>query len=60
MGNTMVTKSESENKPLDKQTKREILESICTQKGWLITSKKATSLNRASKDILIDWHNDLI
>ena len=53
----MVTKKET---PLDKQTKREILESICTQKGWLITSKKATSLNRASKDILIDWHNDLI
>jgi|TARA_R110001583_G_scaffold80833_1_gene216388 ribosome biogenesis GTPase A len=57
MGKTMVTKKET---PLDKQTKREILESICTQKGWLITSKKATSLNRASKDILIDWHNDLI
>tara|TARA_R110002012_G_scaffold226577_2_gene398738 strand:- start:187 stop:351 length:165 start_codon:yes stop_codon:yes gene_type:complete len=49
-----------ETKPLDKQTKREILEQICTQKGWDIKSDLATSLNRSSKLVLIEWHKDLI
>jgi len=57
---TMVTKSESENKPLDKKIKREILEEICTAKGWSIKSDLAVSLNRSSKLVLIEWHKDLI
>ena len=56
----MVTKSESENKPLEKQTKRDILESICTQKGWDIKCELAISLNRSSKNVLIEWHKDLV
>ena len=54
----MVT--ESENKPLEKKIKREILEEICTQKGWSIKSDLAVSLNRSSKLVLIEWHKDLI
>ena len=56
----MVTKSESENKPLEKHTKREILEFICTQKGWDIKSDLAISTNRASKNVLIEWLKDLV
>jgi hypothetical protein len=57
MGNTMT---DNKNKPLEKQTKREILEQICNQKGWDIKSDLATSLNRSSKLVLIEWHKDLI
>jgi len=53
----METKKEI---PLEKQTKRDILQSVCTAKGWDIKSKIATSLNRASKEVLIEWHRDLI
>ena len=53
----METKKE---KPLDKQTKRDLLQSICTAKGWDIKSDLATSLNRSSKLVLIEWHKDLI
>ena len=54
------TMTDNKDKPLDKQTKREILEQICTQKGWDIKSDLATSLNRSSKLVLIEWHKDLI
>ena len=49
-----------ETKPLEKHTKREILEMIYNQKGWNIKSDLATSLNRSSKLVLIEWHKDLI
>ena len=53
----METKKEI---PLDKRIKRDILEDICNAKGWDIKSDIATSLNRASKKVLIEWHRDLI
>ncbi len=46
--------------PLEKKTKRIILEEICTAKGWNIKSEIATSLNRSNKNVLIEWHKDLI
>lgn len=49
-----------ENKPLEKKIKREILEEICSAKGWKINSKLAISLNRSSKELLIEYHKDLI
>ena len=52
--------NKTETKPLEKQTKREILEQICSAKGWDIKSDLATSLNRSSKLVLIEWHKDLI
>jgi len=52
--------NKTETKPLEKQTKREILEMICSAKGWDIKSDLATSLNRSSKLVLIEWHKDLI
>ncbi len=54
----MIT--EKKIKPLDKRIKREILEEICTAKGWNIKGELATSLNRSSKNVLIEWHKDLI
>tara|TARA_R100000742_G_C4261286_1_gene79061 strand:- start:616 stop:789 length:174 start_codon:yes stop_codon:yes gene_type:complete len=51
---------DDKNTPLEKQTKRIILEQICNAKGWDIKSDIATSLNRASKKVLIEWHKDLI
>jgi hypothetical protein len=57
MGNTMTDK---ETKPLDKRTKREILELLCNQKGWDIKSDLATSLNRSSKNVLLEWLRDLV
>jgi hypothetical protein len=53
----METKKEI---PLEEQKKRDILERICIAKGWNIKSEIATSLNRASKKVLIEWHKDLI
>ena len=58
MGDTMTT--EKEIKPLEKHTKREILEFICTQKDWDIKSELATSLNRSSKNVLLEWLKDLV
>jgi len=52
--------SAKEIKPLEKHTKREILEFICTQKDWDIKSELATSLNRSSKNVLIEWLRDLV
>ena len=52
--------NKTETKPLEKQTKREILEQICSAKGWEGKSDLATSLNRSSKLVLIEWHKDLI
>tara|TARA_B110000285_G_C15059000_1_gene581271 strand:+ start:386 stop:568 length:183 start_codon:yes stop_codon:yes gene_type:complete len=60
MTNANALISAKEIKPLEKQTKREILESVCTQKGWDIKSDLAISLNRASKNVLIEWHRDLV
>ena len=57
MGNTMTDK---EKKPLEKHTKREILEFVCTQKGWDIKGELATSLNRSSKNVLLEWLRDLV
>ena len=57
MGKTMT---DNKDKPLEKHTKREILEQICNAKGWNIKSDLATSLNRSSKLVLIEWHKDLI
>ena len=52
--------TDNKDKPLEKHTKREILEQICNAKGWNIKSDLATSLNRSSKLVLIEWHKDLI
>ena len=60
MTNANALISAKEIKPLEKRSKREILESICTQKGWDIKSDLATSANRASKNVLIAWHKDLV
>jgi|TARA_R110002074_G_scaffold77422_2_gene175609 hypothetical protein len=49
-----------ETKPLEKKIKREILDEICSAKGWDIKSDLAVSLNRSSKNVLIEWHKDLI
>ena len=63
MGDTMTANnliSAKEIKPLDKRTKREILELLCNQKGWDIKSDIATSCNRASKNVLLEWLKDLV
>ena len=52
--------TDKETKPLDKRTKREILELLCNQKGWDIKSDLATSLNRSSKNVLLEWLRDLV
>ena len=52
--------SAKEIKPLEKRTKREILELLCTQKGWDIMGVKATSANRSSKVVLLEWLMDLV
>ena len=52
--------SAKEIKPLEKRTKREILELLCTQKGWDIKGEKATSANRSSKVVLLEWLMDLV
>jgi hypothetical protein len=57
MGYTMTDK---ELKPLEKKTKREILETLCVAKGWDIKGEIATSANRSSKNVLIEWVKDLI
>jgi|TARA_B110001452_G_C14940238_1_gene328829 hypothetical protein len=57
MGNTMTDK---DIKPLDKMTKREILEMLCVAKGWDIKGDLATSSNRSSKNVLIEWVKDLV
>ena len=49
----METKKE---KPLDKQTKRDLLQSICNAKGWDIKSDLATSLNRSRGLPLLNPH----
>lgn len=52
--------TDTEKKPLEKHTKREILEFVCTQKGWDIKGELATSLNRSSKNVLLEWLRDLV
>ena len=47
-------------KPLDKMTRREILEMLCVAKGWDIKGDLATSSNRSSKNVLIEWVKDLV
>ena len=49
-----------ETKPLEKKIKSKILAEICSAKGWKIDSDLAVSLNRSSKNVLMEWHKDLI